>query len=251
MRSARSQDWGDPADEALLAGIALGDEWATLVFVRRYQRCLFGLARTVLGREDLAETVAGEAFLWIFRHAAVHDVRHAPVPTWARAVTRRLAIDVRGSRAVDPAVLDDPWFVAVTSGGDGPEARVAPERAPAGVRAGLGDLPVDQRRAVVLARLCGWTDEDIARAELTPRAVVEDWVRTGLATLEERFGADSLLVLAPEIEPPIGFEVRLAERRRAEAAGGHSTPVPRIVWPGGTRIGRPHRGRIGARRSGR
>lgn len=251
MGSPRSQDRGEPADEALLAGIGVGDEWAALVFVRRYQHSLFGLARTLLGRENLAQTVAEEAFLWVFRHAAVHDVRHAPVPTWARAVTRRLALDLRDGRSVDASVLDDPWFVAVTSGGIELEDAMALDEGRAGIRTELGRLPIDQRRAVVLAAVCGWTFEEIAAAELAPRGTVEDWVCAGLATLEEHLGVDSLLVLAPEIEPPIGFEVRLAERRRAEAARGPATAVPPLGWPGVTRTGRPHRRRIGARRSPR
>ncbi len=40
--------------------------------------------------------------------------------------------------------------------------------------------------------------------------------------------ADGLLGLAPEIEPPVGFELRLAERLRSPAAARHALPGRRV-----------------------
>ena len=54
-------DSGGPSDEALLAGVAHGDEWATVAFVRRYQRRVYGLAYAMLSDKGIAENVAQEA----------------------------------------------------------------------------------------------------------------------------------------------------------------------------------------------
>lgn len=60
MRTLAPEE-GEPSDEALLAGMANGDEWATVVFVRRFQRRVFGLAHAMLGDRSAAEDVAQEA----------------------------------------------------------------------------------------------------------------------------------------------------------------------------------------------
>ena len=45
------------SDEALLSGVAVGDDRAALTFVRRYQRRLFGLALGIVGDAGEAEDV--------------------------------------------------------------------------------------------------------------------------------------------------------------------------------------------------
>ena len=57
-------------DEALLAGMAMGDQAAAVVFVRRYQRRVFGLAYSMTSDASVAEEVAQEALIRVWRHAA-------------------------------------------------------------------------------------------------------------------------------------------------------------------------------------
>ncbi len=47
--------------------------------------------------------------------------------------------------------------------------------------------------------------------------------------------ADSLLQLAPQVEPPLGFELRLAQRLQATATQATATRRPRRLW----RVGHP------------
>jgi len=84
---------GEPSDETLLAGMASGDEWATVAFVRRFQRRVFGLAHAMLGDRSAAEDVAQEALTRVWRHAQVFDARRGSVATWVLTITRNLAID--------------------------------------------------------------------------------------------------------------------------------------------------------------
>ena len=113
--SGRSGYQDDTSDEALLAGIALSDDRAGLVFVRRYQHRLFGVAIRIVGDPRLAEEVTQEAFIRIFRHAEVFDARRASVSAWAFTIVRNLSIDVlrvRRDISIDP---DDQLFLALMS----------------------------------------------------------------------------------------------------------------------------------------
>ena len=96
------------SDDALIAGLAVGDEDAASAFVRRFQRRVFGLARTIVGDDRAAEDVAQEAFVRAWRHAGSFDPRRGTVVGWLLTITRNLAIDavrVRRPLVVDPAAL--------------------------------------------------------------------------------------------------------------------------------------------------
>src|ERR1035437_7595847 len=94
------------SDEALLSGIAVGDDRAGLTFVRRYQRRLYGLAAGIVGDAGDDEDVAQEAFIRIFRHAPVFDARRGSVSTWALTITRNLEIDSMRVRLALPTHHD-------------------------------------------------------------------------------------------------------------------------------------------------
>src|ERR1700704_1503346 len=96
------------SDDALVAGLAAGDQDAAAAFVRRFERRVFGLARTIVPDDRAAEDVAQEAFLRAWRHAAAYDPRRGSVVGWLLTITRNLAIDavrVRRPVAFDPAAL--------------------------------------------------------------------------------------------------------------------------------------------------
>src|ERR1700737_1751798 len=103
-----------PADDALLAGYANGDPDASVAFVRRHQRRVFGLALSIVSDGALAEGVAQEAFTRAWRHASTYDTRRGSVPAWLLTITRNLAIDAIRLRRGPP---DPPGGLA----GVGPE----------------------------------------------------------------------------------------------------------------------------------
>jgi RNA polymerase sigma-70 factor (ECF subfamily) len=51
------------------------------------------------------------------------------------------------------------------------------------VRAALADLPIDQRRAVLLAAMYGWSAAEIARDETIPLGTAKGRIRLGMAKL--------------------------------------------------------------------
>jgi RNA polymerase sigma-70 factor (ECF subfamily) len=174
----------DASDEALLAGFATGEPAATAVFVRRFQRRLYGLALTIVG-EDAAADVAQEAFVRAWRHAGAYDARRGGVPTWLLTITRNLALDhLRAGRArpVDPV---DPVTIVLTAVGPGPEDQVVLDDDAGRAMTALRDLPVDQMRALALAALGGRTAREIGEIEAIPLGTAKTRVRTALLRVRD------------------------------------------------------------------
>jgi RNA polymerase sigma-70 factor (ECF subfamily) len=185
MRRLRGRDGDGTSDEALLAGMAVGDDRAGVVFVRRYQHRLFGLALAIVGDAGRAEDVAQEAFIRIFRHAVMYDARRASVPTWALTITRNLAIDALRARRASPTDPSDRVFLELMSTERLPEDVAPTTDALVPIGAALADLPVDQRRAVLLAAMYGRTGAEIAEAEGIPLGTAKSRLRMGMAKLRQ------------------------------------------------------------------
>jgi RNA polymerase sigma-70 factor (ECF subfamily) len=185
MIRGKSRDEDTVSDEALLSGVAVGDGWATLVFVRRYQRRLFGLAIGIVGDADLAEDVAQEAFLRVFRHAVAFDPRRGSIAAWTLTITRNLAIDAVRARRSTPTDPVDKVFLGLMSTEPQPEDQAATYDAIGRVRAALAQLPVEQRRAVLLAAMYGRSATEISEAEAIPIGTAKSRIRSGMAKLRE------------------------------------------------------------------
>ena len=170
-------------DEALLAALALDDRDAAAVFVRRFQRKVYGLAFVVTGDRTLAEDVAQGAFEKAWRHAGSFDPRRGSVITWLLTITRNVAIDavrVRRPDAMDPTALLD--LLPPTSSPD-PEAVAVRTDTLDRLRPVLDALPREQRRAVLLATVAGRTTTEIGEIEGVPVGTAKTRLRTGLLKL--------------------------------------------------------------------
>jgi RNA polymerase sigma-70 factor (ECF subfamily) len=112
----------------------------------------------------------------------VFDARRASVSAWALTITRNLAIDVLRVRRDIPTDPEDRVFVTLMSNERTPEDGVAAD-AIGRVRVALADLPIDQRRAVLLAAMYGWSAAEIARVEAIPIGTAKGRIRLGMAKL--------------------------------------------------------------------
>jgi RNA polymerase sigma-70 factor (ECF subfamily) len=175
----------EASDEALLSGVAVGDDRAVLAFVRRYQRRLFGLALGIVGDPGMAEDVAQEAFIRILRHAAVYDVRRGSVATWTLTITRNLAIDAVRVRRPIPTSPEDRTFLSLVSNDRSPDDAASVSESMTQARFALAALPNDQRRAIVLAVMYGRTASEVASLEAIPLGTAKSRIRLGLAKLRE------------------------------------------------------------------
>jgi RNA polymerase sigma factor (sigma-70 family) len=199
------------SDEALLAAIAAGEEQASAVFVRRFQRQVYGLAVTMVGDRSLAEDIAQQTFERAWRHAGAFDGRRASVRTWIMTICRRLAIDALRLRRASPL---DPYELAAMlppSGGVQPEDRAIDLTEVGRVRSAVGSLPEEQRRAVLLAVLGGHTAKEIAETEEVPLGTVKSRLRLGLRRLRAE-------LVEEEIEAERGDQIE----RRHETEGERS-----------------------------
>lgn len=181
--------WG-PSDEALLAGLASGDEEATAAFVRRFHRRVYGLAFLILGDADAASDVVQETFFRVWRHAEAFDPRRGAVGPWVLSIARNLAVDqlrLRRWSPVEPASL---WLAAGPSGEPGPEERAIADAEAERLHRALGQLPLEQRRAVVLAAFYGRTAREISELESVPLGTVKTRIRSALLKLRAALEVD-------------------------------------------------------------
>jgi RNA polymerase sigma factor (sigma-70 family) len=178
------------ADDALLTAVGLDDVDAAAVFVRRFQRRVFGLALTITTDPATAEDVAQQAFERAWRHAAAYDPRRGSVATWLLTITRNLSIDairVRRPQPLDPDLLRD-----LLPGDDADPADAAAHADRLGpIRQALAALPPAQCRAVVLATIGARTSSEIAALEGVPVPTAKHRVQSGLRKLRERLEAEA------------------------------------------------------------
>jgi RNA polymerase sigma factor (sigma-70 family) len=171
------------SDDTLLAGLATGDPDAGAAFVRRFQRRVYGLALTIVGDGSSAEDVAQEAFLRAWRNAGAYDPRRGTVLTWLLTITRNLAIDT--VRVRRPLPLDPDRLAAfnLIAAGPLPDDLAALADDTDRLRAALACLPVQQRRALVLAGLLGYTAREVGELEGIPLGTAKTRIRAAMLRL--------------------------------------------------------------------
>lgn len=172
-------------DAALVAGLAVNDEAATVAFVRRFEGAVFGLALSLTRDRGLAEDISQDVFLRAWKAAGTYDQRRGSVLTWLLTITRNRAIDILRTRRPTPVEADLlDHLVATTlrrAGADDPG--VPAEAAEAADR--LAQLPAEQARAVVLAVIGGNTAQEVADHEGIPLGTAKTRIRTGLRRMRE------------------------------------------------------------------
>jgi RNA polymerase sigma factor (sigma-70 family) len=174
--SSRSRPTKSTSDQALLLGLSRGDPDAARAFVHRYQGRVYGLARLIVGDPTQAE----EAFIRTWRDAGSYDPRRGSVSTWVLKITRNLAVDGLRRMGVQPADPQALIFLDQPAQGSTPKEAVTADDETNRVRTALFGLPVEQRRALVLAAFYGYTAREIARAEAIPLGTAKSRVRLGL-----------------------------------------------------------------------
>src|SRR5688500_7526515 len=115
-RDAAPRDGSTLAPDAVIERCLNGDQAAWETIVRLHWRTVFNVAYKFVGRHDLAEDLAQDVFLKLFKSLDTFD-RRANFQTWLISVSRNLCIDhyrsVRKEREaiardVDPADLAAP-----------------------------------------------------------------------------------------------------------------------------------------------
>jgi RNA polymerase sigma factor (sigma-70 family) len=177
-------------DAALVAGLAINDEAATVAFVRRFEGPVFGLAVSITRDRGLAQDVSQEAFLRAWKAAATYDQRRGSVLTWLLTITRNLAIDVIRARRATPT--EDGFLEQLVSTtmrtGRNDDIGVPVEASEAAAE--LRRLPPEQARAVILAVIGGNTAQEVADHEGIPLGTAKTRIRTGLRRMRQALEVD-------------------------------------------------------------
>jgi len=172
----------EPNDAELMARLASGDTRALGQLAERHQARVLELAFRTLGHWDLAEDVAQETFLRVYR-AAKHYRPQAKFTTWLYRIVVNLCLDEQRRRAKAAAPLDSvaPEGLPATNG-DPTERKEVAEL----VRAAVQGLPERQRVAIVLYRYEGLNHAQISEATGWSQSAVESLLVRAYANLRSR-----------------------------------------------------------------
>lgn len=161
--------------------LVLGDPDAFEELYRRHNRRVMLQARKLCASSELAEEVAQDTFLALWRGARLYRPELGSVSTWLSGMVRNRAIDVwrrASSRPIEVAVSDD--------GAGQLEARTgtdAQNLERAAVLSLLADLPEGQKESVFLAYFGELTHAEIATRTEEPLGTVKSRIRLGVDKL--------------------------------------------------------------------
>jgi len=212
---ARGYDAARATDQSLMRRIAAGDANAFEELYRRHSRNALVLARKLCASRELAEEVAQETFISLWRSAHRYRPDLGSVSVWLSSMVRNRAIDAWRRAAVRPmevpALEDGPGQLHSAIGLDAP----APERAL--VLSLIAELPGPQKEAVFLAYFGAMTHDEIAAWAGAPLGTIKGRIRLGLEKLRGGLEEQGASAPAAAIRAPIA-ELETARRRRAVAA---------------------------------
>jgi len=181
----RGHDAATTSDRALMVRVAAGDTEAFDELYRRHNRPVLLHARTLCASRELAEEVAQEAFLSLWRGAHLYRPERGTVGAWLSGMVRNRAIDAwrrasirpveveaveEGPRQLESAVDADPW---------------SPDRA--AMLTLMAGLPADQKEAIFLAYFNDMTHAEIAAGTDLPLGTVKGRIRLGMDKLRSGF----------------------------------------------------------------
>jgi RNA polymerase sigma-70 factor, ECF subfamily len=178
------------ADEELMGLIAGSDPEAFEVVLERHADVAFALAYRICGVRAIAEEVAQEAFLALWRSGARYDPARGSVRTWALGIVHNRAVDaLRRSAVHERRRVSDEGIEETLAAPERTDAQAIDNATSHEIRGALGELPAEQRRVIELAYFGGFTHLEIAAMLDTPVGTVKGRMRLGLRKLRERLHA--------------------------------------------------------------
>jgi RNA polymerase sigma-70 factor, ECF subfamily len=169
--------------------VAGGDADAFEIVLERHADAAFSLAYRMCGKRSVAEDVAQESFLALWRGGGGYDRARGSVRTWTLGIVHNRAIDaLRRSSAHDRRRAHDDGLEEDLEAPERTDAEAISNAASDDVRMALGELPAEQRRVIELAYFGGFTHTEIAAMLDTPIGTVKGRMRLGLEKLRGQLG---------------------------------------------------------------
>ncbi|MFI7708114.1 RNA polymerase sigma factor SigM [Nonomuraea sp. NPDC049480] len=167
-------------DAELLTAHINGDPHAFSEIVKRHRDRMWAVALRTLGDPDEAADAVQDAFVSAYRKAATFR-GEAAVTTWLHRIVVNACLDRMRRKSVRP-VADDELIEAAERESPLPDQTVEREVSME-VSAALKLLPADQRAALVLVDMMGYSVEDAAQVLQVPSGTVKSRCARGRAKL--------------------------------------------------------------------
>jgi RNA polymerase sigma-70 factor (ECF subfamily) len=207
-----------PDEQQLIARSQTGDLAAFNRLVEAYQDQAFSIAMRLSRNRAVAEDVTQEAFISAFRN--VRAYRGGSFRAWlGRIVTNATYDHFRSARRrqADSIEADIVTYeTRLVSDREGPEAAVERANLREQINAGLDAIPDDQRTAVVLVDVEGFSYEEAAESMGVSLGTVKSRVARGRAKLRD------FLLASPELLPS-RFRLQAEEGARPTSSGTGAT----------------------------
>ena len=171
-------------DADLLTRVQKGDERAMSVLFDRYSKIVYSVALRVLRDTASAEDVMQEIFMQIWRNPNSFIATKGSLGGWLVVVSRNRSIDTLRRKRPSEQV-EEMNLASSTNLADEAERAIMTERA----RAGMQQLPVEQRKTLEMAFFDGLTHSEIAEMTGEPLGTVKTRIRSALLTLRKAFQA--------------------------------------------------------------
>jgi RNA polymerase sigma-70 factor (ECF subfamily) len=186
-------DYPDLSDEELMARLIYGDIRAFETLYERYGTLVYSTALRVMGDTHLAEDIAQETFLRLWRTPERYVPERGRFGTWLLSATRNRAIDhvrSRGRRRKHETTTEAPEREPATTKMADPAFIAQLSDVRRTVRTALETLPPDQREAIEMAYYGGYTQQEIAGLLDQPLGTVKTRIRLGMQKLRAALAAE-------------------------------------------------------------
>jgi RNA polymerase sigma-70 factor (ECF subfamily) len=179
---------GPASDASLVVSIGRWHEEALAEVYRRHGSAVYGLARRVLGSNNLAEEVTQDVFVDLWRRPERFDPERGALRTFLLTKAHGKAVDIIRSEAARTAREEKNARETVASGYD--LDRYAWDLAVADrVKLAVESLPGEERRAIEMAYFDGRTYREVAAMLGEPEGTIKSRIRSGLRRLREALSA--------------------------------------------------------------
>ncbi len=168
------------SDAELLTAHINGDPHAFSEIVKRHRDRMWAVALRTMGDPDEAADAVQDAFVSAYRKAGTFR-GEAAVTTWLHRIVVNACLDRMRRKSVRP-VADDELIEAAERDTPMPDQTIERETSME-VSAALKLLPTDQRAALVLVDMMGYSVEDAAQVLDVPSGTVKSRCARGRAKL--------------------------------------------------------------------
>ncbi|MCU1326898.1 MAG: putative polymerase sigma factor, sigma-24 [Bryobacterales bacterium] len=185
--SVESAASGTKTLPVLISRIAEGDEEAMARLYDATSGLIYGMARNGVHDAGIAEEIALEVYMQVWRTAGSYDPGRGSVTAWLATATRSRCMDWIRTRQARFFREGLPLNVAFQMAGDSASADAANDLQMRcdSVRLALQSLPAEQRQVIDLAFFSGLSHSEIADKLDLPLGTVKSRIRVGMSRLRE------------------------------------------------------------------